>query len=85
MFHIWTWWENRTGTKFFPFSPILKLFGPIYLVLPGIIAVALFAGQGIKGDHAYGMLVNKVLPAPLTGFFAAVMIGAVITIPGPPP
>lgn len=57
----------------------LKLLGPMYLVIPGIIAFALFAGQGIKPDQAYGMLVNKVLPAPLTGFFAAAMIGAILS------
>jgi SSS family solute:Na+ symporter len=57
----------------------LKLLGPIYLVIPGLIAFALFAGQDIKADHAYGMLVNKVLPAPLTGFFAAAMIGAILS------
>ncbi len=57
----------------------LKLLGPMYLVLPGLIAFALFAGQGVKADHAYGMLVNKVLPAPLTGFFAAAMIGAILS------
>ena len=57
----------------------LKLLGPIYLVIPGIIAFALFAGQDIKADHAYGMLVNKVLPPPLTGFFAAAMIGAILS------
>ena len=57
----------------------LKLLGPIYLVLPGIIAYAMFSQDGIKADHAYGMLVNKVLPTPLTGFFAAVMIGAILS------
>lgn len=57
----------------------LKLLGPMYLVLPGIIAFALFAGQGIKADHAYGQLVRQVLPAPLTGFFAAAMIGAILS------
>lgn len=30
-------------------------------------------------DKAYGRLVRKVLPAPLTGFFAAVMIGAILS------
>lgn len=30
-------------------------------------------------DRAYGLLVNKVLPKPLTGFFAAVMIGAILS------
>lgn len=57
----------------------LKLLGPMYLVIPGIIAFALFAGQGIKADNAYGMLVNRVLPSPLTGFFAAAMIGAILS------
>ncbi len=57
----------------------LKLLGPLYLVLPGIIAFALFAGQGIKADHAYGMLVNEVLPTPLAGFFAAAMLGAILS------
>jgi SSS family solute:Na+ symporter len=57
----------------------LKLLGPIYLVLPGIIAFAMFAGEGIKADHAYGMLVNRVLPSPLAGFFAAAMIGAILS------
>jgi SSS family solute:Na+ symporter len=57
----------------------LKLLGPLYLVLPGIIAFALFAGRGIKADHAYGMLVNEVLPTPLAGFFAAVMLGAILS------
>ena len=57
----------------------LKLLGPLYLVLPGIIGYALFAEQGVKADHVYGMLVNKVLPAPLTGFFAAAMMGAILS------
>jgi len=57
----------------------LKLLGPLYLVLPGIIAYALYAGQDLKADHAYGRLVNDVLPAPLTGFFAAAMIGAILS------
>jgi SSS family solute:Na+ symporter len=56
-----------------------KLLGPMYLVLPGIIAFALFAGEGIKPDHAYGRLVNAVLPPPLVGFFAAAMIGAILS------
>ncbi|MEQ9407637.1 MAG: solute:sodium symporter family transporter [Fuerstiella sp.] len=30
-------------------------------------------------DKAYGKLVNMVLPAPLTGFFAAAMIGAILS------
>lgn len=67
------------GQKGVLLTGALKLFGPMYLVLPGIIAFAMFAGEGIKADHAYGMLVNSVLPAPLTGFFAAAMIGAILS------
>lgn len=67
------------GQKGVLLTGAFKLLGPMYLVLPGIIAFAMFAGEGVKADHAYGMLVNKVLPAPLTGFFAAAMIGAILS------
>ena len=33
----------------------------------------------IANDDAYGTLVKDVLPKPLTGFFAAVMIGAILS------
>ncbi len=67
------------GQKGVLLTGALKLLGPMYLVLPGLIAFALFASDGIKADHAYGMLVNRVLPAPFTGFFAAAMIGAILS------
>ena len=67
------------GQKGVLLTGALKLLGPMYLVIPGLIAFAIFAGDGIKADHAYGLLVNKVLPAPLTGFFAAAMIGAILS------
>ena len=58
---------------------LLKLLGPIYLVLPGIVAYHLFAKDGIANDMAYGTLVREVLPSHLTGFFAAVMVGAILS------
>lgn len=67
------------GQKGVLLTGALKLLGPLYLVVPGMIAFSLFAGQDIKPDTAYGMLVNKVLPAPLIGFFAAAMIGAILS------
>ena len=67
------------GQKGVLLTGAFKLLGPVYLVLPGIIAVALFAQDGIKPDQAYGRLVNTVLPSPLTGFFAAAMIGAILS------
>ncbi|EMI46870.1 symporter YidK [Rhodopirellula sp. SWK7] len=67
------------GQKGVLLTGALKLLGPIFLVLPGMIAFSLFAGQDIKPDEAYGRLVNRVLPAPLTGFFAAAMLGAILS------
>jgi len=57
----------------------LKLLGPMYLVVPGMIAFALFASEGLKADVTYGRLVRHVLPWWLTGFFAAAMIGAILS------
>jgi len=61
----------------------LKLLGPIYLVLPGLIAYQLFTSDGgvahIAGDKSYGALVFHVLPKPLVGFFAAVVVGAILS------
>ncbi|MFA9477329.1 solute:sodium symporter family transporter [Phycisphaerales bacterium AB-hyl4] len=67
------------GQKGVLLTGLFKLLGPLYLVLPGIIAFHLYAERDIHPDHAYGMLVFDVLPAPLTGFFAAVMAGAILS------
>ena len=77
------------GQKGVLLTGAFKLFGPIYLVIPGIIAAMLFmkgslniplnsAGVAVS-DKAYGALVNMVLPAPLKGFFAAVLLGAILS------
>ena len=40
----------------------------------------LYGGDAsIKADMVYGQLVRDVLPGPLTGFFAAVMVGAILS------
>lgn len=67
------------GQKGVLLTGALKLLGPIYLVLPGMIAYSMFADDGIAPNRAYGMLVNRVLPDPLAGFFAAVMLGAILS------
>ena len=67
------------GQKGVLMTGLLKLLGPIYLVIPGMIAYALFAGQDMRADHAYGALVNHVLPTAFAGFFAAVMMGAILS------
>ena len=69
----------KEGQKGVLIAGIFKVLAPIILVLPGIIAFHLYAGDNIKGDHAYGTLVSNVLPKPLAGFFAAVMVGAILS------
>ena len=68
--------EGQRGVLFASF---LKILAPIILVIPGIIAFHLYAADGIKPDQAYGTLVRDVLPTWLRGFFAAVMVGAILS------
>lgn len=67
------------GQKGVLLTAFLKLFGPFYLVLPGIIAFHLFGGALENPDNAYSMLVNETVPAPLIGFFGAVVFGAILS------
>ncbi|AWC28801.1 Na+/myo-inositol cotransporter [Bacillus cytotoxicus] len=48
-------------------------------MLPGIIAFHLFGDQLKNADMAYPMLVIKILPIALSGFFAAVLFGAILS------
>jgi solute:Na+ symporter, SSS family len=72
-----------SGQKGVLLTGALKLLGPLYLVLPGIIALHLFTtshpGLHDSPDLAYGLLVKTVLPPWLTGFFLAAMAGAVLS------
>ena len=68
------------GQKGVLFAAFMKLLGPLYLVLPGIIAWHLFHGElGDNGDVSYGKLATTVLPAWSLGFFAAVIFGAILS------
>lgn len=84
----------KEGQKGVLLCGLLKLIGPLYLVLPGIMAYFLFrhgvlvpssadvidpATGLLREANAYGELVNHVLPPWLAGFFAAVMAGAVLS------
>lgn len=57
-------------------TALFKLFIPLIVVLPGIIAFKLY---GPVGDVAYGRLVGDVLPPWLSGAFATVIFGAVLS------
>jgi len=67
------------GQKGLLLASFIKILGPIIVVLPGLIAWHMFDGQLENADDAYPMLVNKVLPTPLVGFFAAVLFGAILS------
>jgi len=69
----------KEGQKGMLLASFIKILGPIIVVLPGIIAFHLFEGNLENADQAYPMLVNKVLPGYLLGFFAAVLFGAILS------
>ncbi len=71
--------DLKEGQKGLLYAGILKVLGPIIVVLPGIIAWHMYPDQLETGDRAYGMLVTDVLPFPLRGFFAAVLFGAILS------
>lgn len=59
---------------------LLKILIPLVIVLPGLIAFYYF-GDSLYDtpDTVYPLLVKKVLPLWLTGFFVAVMMGAILS------
>lgn len=67
------------GQKGILLAGALKVLSPIILVMPGMAAFHLYAADGVRPDMAYGTLVSNVLPFWLTGFFAAVVVGAVLS------
>lgn len=62
------------------FTGILKLLVPLIIVFPGLIGYYYFGTSLYENpDHVYPLLVKKVLPMWLTGFFVAVVMGAVLS------
>jgi len=69
----------KEGQKGMLLAAFVKFIIPVIVVLPGIISWHVFEGQLENPDQAYPALVAKVLPTALTGFFAAVLFGAVLS------
>ena len=65
----------KAGTIFAGFLKILPVF---MLVLPGIIAFALYPDQVAKPDFAYPTLVLNLLPVGLVGLVMAALLAAVM-------
>lgn len=62
------------------FTGLAKILVPFIIVLPGIIGYYYFQDQHYTNqDSIYPLLVQKVLPTTLLGFFAAVVMGAVLS------
>lgn len=69
----------KEGQKGVLLCAFLKLLGPLLIILPGIVAYHIFQGKLDIPDQAYPNLVHLVLPDALVGFFAAVVVGAVLS------
>jgi SSS family solute:Na+ symporter len=70
----------REGQKGVLLAGFFKILNVIYIALPGIIAFHLYGpGRFENNDWAYPTLVRDVMPGVLTGFFAAVIFGTVLS------
>ncbi|ACC98165.1 Putative transporter [Elusimicrobium minutum Pei191] len=71
----------KEGQKGVLICAVFKLMGPLFLVLPGIIAYHIFKDNPLNTmDMAYSSLVRTVLHNPLlVGLFAAVLFGAILS------
>lgn len=70
----------KEGQKGVIFAGFLKVLTPFMLVIPGIISFQIFGDKfPNNSDIVYSALVNTVLPKPLVGFFAAAMLGAILS------
>lgn len=79
------------GQKGVLLAAFFKILAPLILVVPGIVALhianqnpdfneALLNDAGDRdGTRVYGTLVRFVLPGALTGFFAAVVVGSILS------
>ncbi len=67
------------GQKGVLFSGFFKILVPFMMMIPGVIAFHLY-GPGLGTiDEAYPRLIRDVLPVYLSGFFLAVLLGAVFS------
>uniref|UniRef100_UPI003C6CF92B sodium:solute symporter family transporter n=1 Tax=Enterococcus faecium TaxID=1352 RepID=UPI003C6CF92B len=60
-------------------SGLYKLLVPVFMMIPGVIAFHLYGDSLQSVDLAYPALISDVLPGYLSGFFLAVLLGAVFS------
>jgi len=67
------------GQKGVLFSGFFKILVPFMMMVPGVIAFHLYGPDLGSIDEAYPRLIRDVLPVYLSGFFLAVLLGAVFS------
>ncbi len=67
------------GQKGVIFSGFFKVLVPFMMMMPGIIAFHLYGGELASIDLAFPRLIKEVLPVYMSGFFLAVLLGAVFS------
>ena len=71
--------DLKSGQKGILIAALFLLTLPIILNLPGLLSFHIL-GEGINPiDASYPLLVNKVLPTWLQGFFIAALFGAILS------
>ena len=69
----------RDGQLGVIFAGALWILVPFAIVMPGIMAAKLYAGQLDKADASFPMLIKNLVPSGLRGFMLAAIAGAVIS------
>ncbi|GIV32676.1 MAG: transporter [Chitinophagales bacterium] len=67
------------GQKGILLGATIKLFIPMIVVFPGIIAYELYGDQITTADAAFPFLAKQLLPAGLTGIVLAALLGATMS------
>ncbi|HEX9785375.1 MAG TPA: sodium/solute symporter [Opitutaceae bacterium] len=69
----------RDGQLGVIFAGALWLLLPFAIVMPGIMAGQLYAGQLTTPDQAYPTMIKSLVPAGLRGFLLAAIVGAIVS------
>lgn len=67
------------GQKGALLTGFLKILVPFLMMIPGVIAFHLYGPELATMDLAYPALISELLPTVLSGFFLAVLLGAVFS------
>lgn len=69
----------KEGQKGVMLAGLLKIFTPLIVIVPGIIAFHMYGKSYTAPDLVYSHLIKDLMPKYFVGFFAAVMFGAVLS------